>query len=278
MALQDALNIFQSDGETEEKLAQVYAGLLDNVQKGSLAERFKNTNYSGDPKGGSIVVRRIANAGLDDYGDARTAGKGTALENTDVVININDDKEIVEELEMKDVAMFGVDGLAEKRRANHANRIIAYKDNAFFGEMVTSGTEVELSAEKIEEQLEEMIQSVETTSDDFTDGVERDQIVLSVKPAVYGKVRNYIDSIANSVNGATYNTFHDVEIVSNHRQTKDIICFVRGAVAQPTKIDEYAIEKVPFADAIALETFIHMGTKAVYGNLCKYADLEVASL
>ena len=278
MALQDALNIFQSDGETEEKLAQVYAGLLENVQKGSLADRFKNTNYSGDPQGGSIVVRRLANAGLDDYKTARTAGKGNALENNDVVINLDTDKEIVEELEMKDVAMFGVDGLAEKRKANHAQRIIAYKDNAFFGEMVTAGTEVTLTAEKIEEQLEEMIQAVETTSDDYTDGVERDQIVLSVKPAIYGKVRNYIDSVANSVNGVTYNVFHDVEIVSNHRQTKDIICFMRGAVAQPTKIDEYSVEKVPFADAIALETFIHMGTKAVYGNLIAYADLEVASL
>ena len=144
--------------------------------------------------------------------------------------------------------------------------------------MVTAGTEVELTAEKIEDQLEEMIQSVETTSDDFTDGVERDMIVLSVKPSVYGKVRNYIDSVANSVNGVSYNVFHDVEIVSNHRQTKDIICFIRGAVAQPTKIDDYSLEKVPFADAIGLETFIHMGTKAIYGNLCKYADLEVASL
>ena len=280
MALENALNIYVNGAEPseKEKLAQVYAGLLENVQKGSLAERFKNTNYSGDPQGGSIVIRRIANAGLDDYGDARGDGKGRALENNDVVINIDDDKEIVEELEMKDVAMFGVDGLAEKRRSNHANRIVAYKDTQFFGAMVSAGTEVTLESEKIEEQLEEMIQAVETTSDDFTDGVERDMIVLSVKPSVYGKVRNYIDSIANSVNGATYNVFHDVEIVSNTRQTKDIICFVRGAVAQPTKIDEYAVEKVPFADAIALETFIHMGTKAIYGNLCKYADLEETSL
>lgn len=278
MALENALNIYQADGETKEKLAQVYAGLLENVQKGSLADRFKNTNYSGDPQGGSIVIRRLANAGLDDYKTARGHGYGTALENNDVVINLDTDKEIVEELEMKDVAMFGVDGLAEKRKANHAQRIIAYKDNAFFGEMVTAGTEVTLEAEKIEEQLEEMIQAVETTSDDYTDGVERDQIVLSVKPAIYGKVRNYIDSVANSVNGVTYNVFHDVEIVSNHRQTKDIICFMRGAVAQPTKIDDYAVEKVPFADAIALETFIHMGTKAVYGNLIAYADLEETTL
>lgn len=278
MALQDALNIFQSDGETEEKLAQVYAGLLENVQKGTLAERFKNTNYSGDPQGGSIVIRRIANAGVDSYGTARTAGAGSALENSDVVINLDTDKEIVEELEMKDVAMFGVDGLAEKRKDNHAKRISAFLDNQFFGAMVTAGTEVDLEAEKIEEQLEEMIQAIETTSNDYVDGVEREDIVLAVKPAVYGKVRNYIDSIANSVNGATYNVFHDVEIVSNTRQTKDIICFMRGAVAQPVKIDEYSIEKVPFADAIALETFIHMGTKAIYADLCAYADIEEASL
>lgn len=280
MALQNSLNIYVNGDEnsTKEKLAQVYAGLLDNVQKGSLAERFKNTNYSGDPQGGSIVIRRLANAGLDDYTTARDAGAGKALQNNDVVINIDDDKEIVEELEMKDVAMFGVDGLAEKRKANHANRIIAYKDTEFFGEMVSAGTEVTLEAENIQDQLEEMIQAVETTTDDFTDGVSRDMLVLSVKPSVYGKVRNYIDSIANSVSGATYNAFHDVEIVSNHRQTKDIICFIKGAVAQPTKIDEYAVEKVPFADAIALETFIHMGTKAVYGNLIAYADLETASL
>lgn len=281
MALQDAKNIYEYGADvegTKEKLAQVYAGLLENIQKGSLAERFKNKNYSGDPTGGSIVIRRLANAGLEDYGTARTAKAGKSLENADVVINIDDDKEIVEELEMKDIAMFGIDGMAERRKDNHSERIIAYKDTKFFASMVTAGTEVTLESEKIEDQLEEVIQAVETTSDDFTDGVPRSLIKLSVKPGVYGKVRNYIDSVANSVNGLSYNAFHDVEIVSNTRQTKDIICFIDGAVAQPTRIDDYKAEKVPFADAIALETYIHMGTKAIYGNLIAYADLEEASL
>lgn len=49
-----------------------------------------------------------------------------------VTINLDTDKEIVEEFENKDVRMFGIPDLVAKRVTNHAQRIIATLDKAFF--------------------------------------------------------------------------------------------------------------------------------------------------
>ena len=161
--------------------------------------------------------------------------------------------------------------MAEKRKGNHTKRMIAYLDNQFFTKAEAEGTGVDLSSyTTIQEKLEALIQSVETTQNDWVDGVDRDMLVVTVKPSVYGEILNYIDSVPNSLTGLKEDFFHKVRLFSNHRQTKDMICMIDGAVAQPVVTDEYDAEKIPLSNDIALELFFSKGTKSVMPDLIKF--------
>ena len=274
MARQDALNIYVSD-EEKDKLAETYGEVIEAVQKGAISEQIKNKNYSGDPTTGSVEISRFSNAKVNDKGTARTNGKGDKLKNSGkVTINVDTDKEIVEEFTKKDLKLHGVSGIAEKRKTNHIKRMIAYLDTQFFAKAEEEGTLLTIPAEitALAEKLEALIQSVETTVNDWVDGVDRDMLVLTVTPAVYGKLANYIDSVPNSINGLNDEIFHKVRIYSNHRQTKDAICMIDGAVGQLVTTDEYDAEKIPLSNDYGLELFFSKGTKAVMPDLIKYVE------
>ena len=273
MARQDALNIYVTDS-VKDKLAETYGDVIEAVQKGAISEQIKNKNYSGDATSGSVQINRFKNATVNDLGTARAGGKGDAVSNSGLVtVNVDTDKEIVEELSKKDVKLFGVDGLAEKRKANHIKRMIAYLDTEFFACAEKEGTSVTLTGETIQAKIEELILAVETTKNDWVDGVDRDMIVVTVTPAVYSALQNYIDSVPNSLTGLTDELFHKVRIYSNHRQTKSAIAMIDGAVAQLVTTDEYEAEKIPLSNDIALSLFFSKGTKAVMPDLIKYATI-----
>lgn len=273
MARQDALSIYIND-ETKDKLAETYGEVIEAVQKGAVSEQIKNKNYSGDPSTGSVEINRFANAVVNDLGTARTNGKGDELVNSGkVTITVDTDKEIVEEIAKKDIKLFGLSGMAEKRKTNHIKRMIAYLDSEFFACAEKEGTSVTLNGATIQEKIEELILSVETTKNDYVDGVDRDMLVVTVTPAVYSAIQNYIDSVPNSLTGLNDELFHKVRIFSNHRQTKGAICMIDGAIGQLVTTDEYDAEKINLGNAVALELFFSKGTKAVMPDLIKYADV-----
>lgn len=162
MARTDALSI-KTNTTTQDKLAEVQGFVIEAVQKGAVSEKMKNTDYSGDPASGSVEIDRFKNAQVDDYGTARTAGAGNKLLNSGkVTININEDKEIVEEIAKKDVKLFGIPSIMDKRKANQALRMIADLDTRFFAQMVADGTEITglTDADSLVDNLEKVIQSV----------------------------------------------------------------------------------------------------------------------
>lgn len=272
MAKQDALSIYIDD-TTRDKLAETYGQVIEAIQKGAISEQIKNKNYSGNAESGSVEIDRFKNAQVDDLGTARKAGEGKTLKNTGkVVINVDTDKEIVEEIAKKDIKLYGLAGMAEKRKTNHIKRMIAYLDTQFFAKAIAEGTFITLSSSNLEDKLEELIQDVETTQNDWVDGVDRDMLVITVSPLVYGKLLNYIDSVPNSLTGLTENYFHKVRIFSNHRQDADAICMIDGAVGQLITTDEYDAEKIPLSNDIALELFFSKGTKAVMPDLIKVVN------
>jgi len=271
MAKQDALNIYLTDGVTHDKLLELYGGLLDSIQKKALSEIIKNKNYSGDPRSGSVEVKRFVNSTVNAYGTARTAGAGTKLENNSVIINVDTDKEIVEELQMKDVALYGVEGLVGRRQQNHVLRMVADLDTAFFTEVETEGTAFAPTGTTIQEKLEELIQQLETTRNDYVDGVDREMLVITASPYAYGLLRNYIDTIWNSGGLQSKENeielFHKVRIFSNHRQTSDLICMIDGAVAQLVLTNMYQAERIPLSNSLAVSLFYNRGTQAVMPDL-----------
>ena len=281
MARTDALSI-TTNGSTADKLAESYGKVIDSIQKGAISEKIKNTDYSGDPTTGSVEVNRFNNAASNNYGTARTAGAGSKLINGGkVTININQDKEIVEEIEEKDVRLFGVGDIIARRAGNHAKRMIATLDRAYFAALESAGTAITLDegVVAIEDVVEAMIQSISTVTNDYVDGVDREMIVLTLAPSVYGKLRNHIDKVMveNDAGKEEIAMFHGVRVFENARQTKAIIATIFGSAAQPVLVNEYADEKVNLSNAHAVELFYSFGTGVVTPDLVKtLAALPVA--
>jgi hypothetical protein len=248
------------------------------IQKGAISSQLKNTVLSGDPESGSVEVRRLMTAASQAYGTARSASAGDKVANNGVTINLDQDREIIEEVEWKDVQFYGIPSILASRRRNHQLAMIRELDSAFFTEAESAGSEETITASTIEEKLEELIQSVETTENDNVDGVDRDMLVVTVTPAIYGQIRNYVDSLPNPREGGVdASFFHDVRIFSNTRQTEDAICMAYGSVAQPVVAKPYELDRIPLSNAIAIELFYHYGTQAVMPDLIKYASFAEIS-
>ena len=273
MARTDALSI-TTNGSTADKLAESYGKVIDSIQKGAISEKIKNTDYSGDPTTGSVEVNRFNNAAANAYGTARTAGEGSKLVNGGkVTINLNQDKEIIEEIEAKDVALFGVGDIIARRSNNHGLRMIADLDRAYFGALETAATAVTLptGTTAIEDVVEAMIHSISTVTNDYVDGVDREMIVLTLNPTAYGKLRNHIDKVlvVNDAGEEEVAMFHGVRVFENTRQTSAIIATIFGSAAQPVLVNEYADEKVNLSNAHAVELFYSYGTGVVTPDLVK---------
>lgn len=273
MARTDALSI-TTNGSTADKLAESYGKVIDSIQKGAISEKIKNTDYSGDPTTGSVEVNRFNNAAANAYGTARTAGEGSKLVNGGkVTINLNQDKEIIEEIEAKDVALFGVGDIIARRSNNHGLRMIADLDRAYFGALESAATAVTLGTgvTAIEDVVEAMIQSISTVTNDYVDGVDREMIVLTLNPTAYGKLRNHIDKVlvVNDAGEEEVAMFHGVRVFENTRQTSAIIATIFGSAAQPVLVNEYADEKVNLSNAHAVELFYSYGTGVVTPDLVK---------
>lgn len=274
MAHTSTLGITISDGNTLDALMEKYAEVIDMVQKGAISQQIKNINLSGDPEAGSVVVRRMATSIARTLGTARTEGVGDKLSNNGVTVNLNVDKEIVEEIARKDIDMYGIPDILAKRVVNHELAMIRDLDTAFFTEAEAEGTEVDVSGEStIEAKLEALIQAVETVENDNVDGVDREMLVVTLKPSVYGDLRNYLDTVTNP-NGQSYEVFHDVRVFSNVRQTEDAICMAMGSIAQPVHATPYAESDIPLSNDKAVMLFYSYGTQAVMEDLIAYADFS----
>lgn len=273
MAQQDALNVYATltGTTTKAKLKEAYGGLIESVQKNALSTQLKNTRYSGDPKAGSVQVSRFVNSKSKAYGTARAAGAGDPLRNLPVTVNVDTDKEIIEEIEQKDIRFSPVEGVVANRVADHDKTLVRELDTAFFKAVTDiSGAALVLTVAPLEAQLEQLIQKMETLSNDFVDGVDRDLMTVTMKPAVYGKLRTKFDTIVGQ-DGEEFFAYHGVKVKSNHRQAKDFVLIVDGAVAQPVVVDEYAPSRVPQSNAASVDLFYSYGTKVIAEDLVLWA-------
>lgn len=284
MARIDALSIdLVTTGK--DKLAEEYGKVIENLQHITLASQLKNTDLSGDPTSGTVEAKRFANIVGQTYGTARTAGKGAYVKADPVVIAINDNTEYIEEVEEKDLKTYGVAGLIERRTRNHQDALAVELDTKFFAEAVNEGTSFTPTGANpsIEDEIEEAIEKIETTKNDFVNGVPRNMIEVVMSPAYYGKLRNKINSISNSNNlGVVPNyeqgTFNNVNVYSNVflPQGVNYIVMVKGAVAQPVMTSIYNPAKVDLSDATAFGLFAYKGTKAVMDDLIIYNGTAVS--
>lgn len=269
---QEALNIMMQNGTTKENLKQVLNGVLENVAAKAISEQIKAKNGSGNPEGGVIEYKRFVNAELKDKGTARTAGKGDALKAKPVKVVIDTDKEIIEELQGKDVKLYGIDGMAERRKVNHQSAIIRYLDREFFKE-VEKGTEV-TAKDNIQDTIDELLQKARTLKNDFIDGIESDLLVIVVDSEYRKGMKKILDDLPNGTDPKeqAIGMYDSVRVYESIRMPEGIqaVVMMDGAIAQPYYVSEYSAEKVPFDDAVALEDFLYKGTEALMEDTIFY--------
>lgn len=272
MAKQESLSLLTTD-EGKQYLAERFASVIENLMKVLISGRVKNTDLSGTPDSGSVIAKRLANATSKPYGTARAAGKGDSVKDKDVVINIDTDREIIEELEQKDIGLGTVKDLVNRRTANHPLVMLAELDKKFFSVAAEEGVVVDVSElTEIEDQLEAIIQECENTKNEFIESVDRSLMFLALNTKMYGKVRNKLDKTtrANIDTAAEeFYAWHGVETVSCINLPTDVeaILMVRGAVAQPVMAGQYGTNKIDLSEAYSIELFYHYGTKAVTPDL-----------
>ena len=278
MARLDALSI-ELVTTGKDKLAEEYGKVIDNIQHITLASKLKNTDLSGDPTSGTVEAKRFANIVGRVYGSARTAGDAQNVKVKPVVVPLDDNTEYLEAIENKDLKTYGVSGLIERRTRNHQDALAVELDTKFFAEAVTAGTSFTASAGNtaIEDEIEEAIQTIETTRNDYVNGVPRNMIEIVMNPATYGKLRNKINSISNSNNlGVVPNyeegTFNNTKVYSSVFLPSGInyVVMVKGAVAQPVMTSIYEPKAIELSDDIAFGLFAYKGTKAVMEDLIIY--------
>lgn len=278
MARIDSLSIqLQTDASAKDKLAESYGKVIENLEKSTISSVLKNTDLSGDPASGTVEAKRFANAIAQNYGTARGNGYANKVKAKPVVVALDTNKEFIEEVEEKDLRTYGISGLIERRTTNQGGAMKRLLERAFFTEAVNSGSALSLSSSTIEGKFEEAIQEIETTKNDFVDGVERDLINIVCSPATYGQIRTYLDKGVNNSNVSTavgeFGQFHGVDVYSSVYLPSgvDFIIMVKGSVAQPVIPSIYNPAKIELSDATGFGIFLYFGTKAVTPELIKYA-------
>ena len=281
----ESLNVLL-DGSASGKmlLKEAYDGVIANVQKNTVSSRIKNTDLSGDPDSGTVEAKRFANASSQDYGTARTAGKGNAVKGKTVTIAIDQNKEFIEEIEEKDIRLLGVDGLIAKRSANHANRMAAELDQKFFEVGKTEGTQFKPAAAVTDIQaiVEAAILQMEKLKNNYIDGLDRSMLSITFDPDTYSAMRMYLDTVVNTNVDTTteeFNMYHGVKCFSSNRLPAGVKfeIMMDESIAQPVKAVPYTAERIPLSEAVAVEMFYYYGTKAVTPDTIFWFDGTHAS-
>ena len=287
MARQKAQKIFLENGTDEALLAEIYGGVIENFELSAVSLAIKAQNAE-NVSAGSAEFKRFENSASAAYGTARAAGAGVALQTKPITVPIDTHREIVEEFRKADVAAYGVPSLLERRANNHSRSMVRELDTAFFAKAYAEGAKFTPTATAIDEIVEELIVKVESISNAFIDGVDRDDIAVVLSPEKASLLRTKIDNLlieGNRIENGLLGKFHGVDVYTSNRlpkgtlQVVDMMAMVKGAVAQPVLLaDQYQAEKIPLSNDWAVELFYDYGTKALMEDTIFYVgDKYVAA-
>lgn len=280
-------NLKDLSGTEEGKmlLAEEQKGIIENVGRRTISSLFKNQRLSGDPQAGTLVAKRFASAKTEEYGTARTAGKGNSIKGMQVPVDIDIDKEIMEEAEEKDIRLGGIPGLLSERRTAITRAMVRELDENFFlvavgkrkesnGTVgaVAGGTEVTVSGDTIKDRVTAVVMKLHTAKNEFVDGIEKEDIHVALSPEAYEEMRDYIDTKGNAnvkTDVAEFGRYHGAWIYSNVHQPEgvEIIAMCTGAIAEPVMADEYQAKQIELSNAYAIGMFFHYGCKVVMPDL-----------
>ena len=271
----DALSIALQGQEGKDKLAEEYGKVIENIATQTISGLYSNKDLSGDPTAGSVEAKRFANVKANTYGTARSAGEGQKVKALNVVVPVDESLEYIEEVEEKDIRMYGVDGLLERRTANHEMVMGIDNDVKFFAVMKAEGTQFETTETEANKKLSKAIVALSKVKNDFVNGVPLQMIKVACSPDFYGEIRDYLDSTKNAnidTSIGEFGRFHGVDTFStvNVPEGVDYMVFIDGAVAQPKHPVISEPERIGLSKATGFGIFIDRGTKCVTPDLVLY--------
>jgi hypothetical protein len=280
MAQTPALSIYVAES-TKADLRNKIVGVFENLAKATVSGKLKSKNF--EEKAGSFEYKRFANATSQAYGTARTEGKGQKIKAPGVIVNLDQNKEIVEEVNAFDGASFTEEDLKaflNRRQVAIEQSIARELDRAFFAAAKTGGTQGESvsKAGKIREQIGDIVVGLETTSNDYVDGVEREQMALVVSPALYQAIKNELNdcyNFAGTTADEVFKGLDGVAVFSSNRLPSgvDYVLMTMDAIAQPVMITNTDIEKIQLSNEYAVEAFYRFGAKVIAQELVIYGSL-----
>lgn len=287
MAQTQALSIYQS-AEAKAYLRNVIVGIFENIGKSTLAGKLKSKNADLSKAAGSYEFKRFANAISQAYGTARTAGQGQKIVAPPITVNMDVNREIVEELNLFDGQSFTQDTFEAfvNRRKNAIELAVQRElDRSFFAKIQEEGTASAVTVDttaNIIAQLEELFIELETTSNKYVDGVDRELMALILSPRLYGKVKTELNDVYNfagTVEEGTFKGINGVATFSSNRLPTgvDFELIVMDSVAQPVIIKDVDVEKIQLSNEYAVETFYRYGTKVLAKELALYGGIKAAT-
>lgn len=286
MAQTQALSIYQS-AEAKTYLRNVIVGIFENIGKSTLAGKLKSKNADLSKAAGSYEFKRFANAISQAYGTARTAGQGQKIVAPPIPVNMDVNREIVEELNLFDGQSFTQDTFEAfvNRRKNAIELAVQRElDRSFFAKIQEEGTASAVTVDttaNIIAQLEELFIELETTSNEYVDGVDRELMALILSPRLYGKVKTELNDVYNfagTVEEGTFKGINGVATFSSNRLPTgvDFELIVMDSVAQPVIIKDVDVEKIQLSNEYAVETFYRYGTKVLAKELALYGGIKAS--
>lgn len=284
MAMTEALSIYQSES-AKAYLRNVIVGIFENIGKETLAGRFKSSNANLSQAAGSYEFKRFANATSQAYGTARTAGKGSKIIAPPITVNLDTDKEIVEELNLFDGQSFTqetFEGFVTRRKNAIALAVQRELDRSFFAAAVSGGTAggVTINTDSdVVKQLESVILKLEETENDYVDGVDRELMALIVSPKLYSGLKTELNDVYNfsgTVEDGTFKGINGVATFSSNRlpEGTDYVLLTMDSIAQPVLMTGVDVEKIPFSNDYAVETFYRFGSKVLAKELVLHGSIS----
>lgn len=283
MALTQALSIYSAE-EAKAYLRNVIVGIFENLGAKTVSARLKSKNANLTQAAGSYEFKRFANATSQEYGTARTAAKGQKIIAPSITVNLDTNREIVEEINLFDGQSFTqetFEALVNRRKAAIQLAIERELDRAFFANIKTEGTNAGIDitlTDSIVAQLEDVIVKLVTTTNDYVDGVDRENMALIVSPKLYSKLKTELNDVYNfsgTVEEGTFKGINGVAVFEALRLPEgvDYILLTMDSVAQPTLITGVDVEKIPLSNDYAISVFYRYGTKTLAKELALYGAI-----
>lgn len=284
MALTQALSIYQN-AEDKANLRNIIVGILENIGKATVSGRLKSRNADLSKEAGSYEFKRFANAVSKEYGTARTTGKGEKVIAPSIPVNLDQNREIVEEVNEFDANSFTEEKLeAFLTRRQKAIQLAIERelDKAFFEAIKTQGTAAGIAIDStgnIVEQLEEVILKLVTTKNEFVDGVDRENMALILSPKLYSKLKTELNDVYNFSGTVEEGTFKGINGVAAFEALRlpegvDYALVTMDSVAQPVLMKDAVVGVWPGSIDVFFGSFFRYGTKVLAKELVLYGAMS----